>query len=234
MKTTTPTRKTRRRPSRSAARPPSSRKPPNVIAYAVTTHCRFSREKSSDLADRGQRDVDDRDVEDRHEERGADHRERLPAARIELGHAAHPSRFRCSAGTQPGDGAYSGRQCRKWRRPVKHHRRARGLDGGDHLVVALRAARLDERRHARVERELRAVGEREERVAREHRAGRLVAELLRLLDRDPHRVDAAHLAGADADRLAVLREHDRVRADVLADRPREEDVRPAAPRRPSR
>ena len=32
VKTTTPTRKTRRRPSRSAARPPSSRKPPNVIA----------------------------------------------------------------------------------------------------------------------------------------------------------------------------------------------------------
>ena len=49
MKTTTPTRKTRRRPSRSAARPPSSRNPPNVIAYAVMTHCRFSREKSSDL-----------------------------------------------------------------------------------------------------------------------------------------------------------------------------------------
>ena len=32
VKTTTPTRKIRRRPSRSAARPPSSRKPPNVIA----------------------------------------------------------------------------------------------------------------------------------------------------------------------------------------------------------
>ena len=32
VKTTTPTRKTRRRPKRSAARPPSSRNPPNVIA----------------------------------------------------------------------------------------------------------------------------------------------------------------------------------------------------------
>ena len=31
----------RRRPSRSAARPPSSMKPPNVSAYAVTTHCRL-------------------------------------------------------------------------------------------------------------------------------------------------------------------------------------------------
>src|SRR3954469_25046218 len=32
--------KTRRRPSRSAARPPSSRKPANVSVYALTTHCR--------------------------------------------------------------------------------------------------------------------------------------------------------------------------------------------------
>src|SRR4029077_5996521 len=42
----TPTMNTRRRPSRSAARPPSSRKPPKAIEYAVITHCRFSREKS--------------------------------------------------------------------------------------------------------------------------------------------------------------------------------------------
>src|SRR6266508_5223534 len=35
----------RRRPSRSAARPPSSMKPPNVSAYAVTTHCRLVSEK---------------------------------------------------------------------------------------------------------------------------------------------------------------------------------------------
>src|ERR1700733_3445201 len=36
-----PTIRIRRRPSRSAARPPNSRKPPNVSAYAVTTHCRL-------------------------------------------------------------------------------------------------------------------------------------------------------------------------------------------------
>ena len=47
VKSATPTMNTRRRPSRSAARPPSSRKPPNAIEYAVITHCRFSREKSS-------------------------------------------------------------------------------------------------------------------------------------------------------------------------------------------
>jgi hypothetical protein len=45
LKTTSPTRNTRRRPSRSAARPPSNRKPPNISAYALMTHCRFSCEK---------------------------------------------------------------------------------------------------------------------------------------------------------------------------------------------
>src|SRR5262249_12488845 len=50
VKITTPTRKTRRRPSRSAARPPSRRKPPNAIAYAVMTHCRFSCENFRSFA----------------------------------------------------------------------------------------------------------------------------------------------------------------------------------------
>ena len=53
-----------------------------------------------------------------------------------------------------------------------------------------------------------------------------VAVLARLLDRDPDRVDAAHLPRADPDRLQVLREHDRVRGDVLADPPGEEQVAP--------
>ena len=38
------------------------------------------------LADRRERDVDDRHVEHGHEERGADDRQRLPAVRVELGH----------------------------------------------------------------------------------------------------------------------------------------------------
>ena len=42
VKTTRPDMNTRRRPSRSAARPPRSRKPPKVIAYMVITHCRLS------------------------------------------------------------------------------------------------------------------------------------------------------------------------------------------------
>ena len=42
VKTTAPKMNTRRRPSRSAERPPSRRKPPNTSAYALMTHCRFS------------------------------------------------------------------------------------------------------------------------------------------------------------------------------------------------
>ena len=42
-----PNRKTLRRPSRSAARPPSRSRPPKVMEYAVITHCRFVSEKSS-------------------------------------------------------------------------------------------------------------------------------------------------------------------------------------------
>src|SRR5580693_9018058 len=38
---------TRLRPSRSAARPPSSRNPPKASAYAVTTHCRSDSAKCS-------------------------------------------------------------------------------------------------------------------------------------------------------------------------------------------
>ena len=40
VKSTRPARKTRLRPIRSPARPPSSRKPPKRSAYALTTHCR--------------------------------------------------------------------------------------------------------------------------------------------------------------------------------------------------
>src|SRR3954470_12728594 len=50
--------------------------------------------------------------------------------------------------------------------------------------------------------------------------------LPRLLDREPHRVDAAHLAGADPECLQIAPEHDRVRGDVLADAPGEEQVAP--------
>ena len=45
--TTKPSMNIRRRPSRSAMRPPSRRNPPKVSTYAFTTQARFSWEKSS-------------------------------------------------------------------------------------------------------------------------------------------------------------------------------------------
>src|SRR4029079_16493296 len=53
-----------------------------------------------------------------------------------------------------------------------------------------------------------------------------VAVLAGLLERDPHRVDTAHLAGADPEGLQVARELDRVRGHLLADAPGEERVPP--------
>src|SRR6476620_3072061 len=48
VKTPAPVMKISLRPSRSAQRPPSSRKPPKVIVYAVITHCSPLAEKWSD------------------------------------------------------------------------------------------------------------------------------------------------------------------------------------------
>src|SRR5215471_5772626 len=48
VKIATPSIKIKRRPSRSAQRPPRSRKPPKVIVYAVITHCSPLAEKCSE------------------------------------------------------------------------------------------------------------------------------------------------------------------------------------------
>src|SRR6476659_7016394 len=86
------------------------------------------------------------------------------------------------------------------------HRGSRARDGVDDVAVAPRAAGLDDRRHTSVERELRAVREREERIGREHRAREIVPVLARFVDRDPDGVDAAHLPRSDADRREILRD----------------------------
>src|SRR6266508_2268692 len=52
-----------------------------------------------------------------------------------------------------------------------------------------------------------------------------------LLDRNSRRVDSARLPTADAERLEALCEHDRVRPDVLAHAPREEEIAPLVFRR---
>ena len=85
-------------------------------------------------------------------------------------------------------------QCRKWRRPVKTIAAPAAETALDDLGVALRAAGLNERRDPGVERELRPVREREERVRGEDRALERVPELARLLDRDANRIHPTRLA----------------------------------------
>ena len=78
MKTTTPARNSRRRPKRSAARPPSSRNPPNTQRVGVDDPLqRAGREVQVGLQ-RGQGDVHDRRVEDDHELAEADDGEHEP------------------------------------------------------------------------------------------------------------------------------------------------------------
>ena len=45
VKMTSPIRNSRLRPSRSPARPPRSRKPPNTSVYALTIHCRLPSDR---------------------------------------------------------------------------------------------------------------------------------------------------------------------------------------------
>jgi hypothetical protein len=49
VKTTSPTRKSRFRPRRSPARPPSRRKPAKTSVYALITHCRLASVKPSEV-----------------------------------------------------------------------------------------------------------------------------------------------------------------------------------------
>src|SRR3972149_559657 len=84
------------------------------------------------------------------------------------------------------------------------HRAARLLARVDDVGVPLRPTRLDDGRDAGVEGDSRAVREGEEGVRGKGGAAQVVPVLLRFLDRDPDRVDAAPLPGADAGRGQVL------------------------------
>src|SRR4051812_14345503 len=108
----------------------------------------------------------------------------------------------------------------------EHPRRSRLRHRVHDEVVALRSARLDDRAHAPFEREGRPVGEREERVRGEHGAVGVVPELGGLVERYANGVHPAHLAGADADRGEIRGDDDRVRQDVLAHAPREDEIAP--------
>ena len=94
----------------------------------------------------------------------------------------------------------------------------------DYLVIAHRAARLDDGRDAGFGRRVDAVAEREECVRRHDGTGYVEALVSGLDRRDPGAVDAAHLAGADADRHVVPAEDDGVRLHVLDDLPGEQHV----------
>ena len=85
-----PAMNTRLRPSRSAARPPSSRNPPKVSAYAVTTHCRSDCAKCRSRPIVGKRDVDDQHVDRRHEVRHRQQRERPPPVHRRVGRPGPP------------------------------------------------------------------------------------------------------------------------------------------------
>ena len=82
VKSEMPTRNSRRWPKRSPSRPPSSRKPPKVSRYALTTQASDVCGEAEVVADRGQRDVHDRRVEDDHQVAEAEDEEREPAGAV--------------------------------------------------------------------------------------------------------------------------------------------------------
>ena len=108
----------------------------------------------------------------------------------------------------------------------EHHRGSRLRHGVHDEVVALRSARLDDRAHAPFERKGRPVREGEEGVGGEDGPARVVTELGGLVERDANGVHSAHLAGADTDGGEIGRNDDRVREDVLAHAPGEDEVAP--------
>src|ERR1019366_3955845 len=101
----------------------------------------------------------------------------------------------------------------------ENHRNAPLVGGGEHFLIAQAAAGLDHRNRAGVGDDIEPVAKREERVRGDHRAGKRQAGVLGLDRGDARRVDAAHLAGADAACAATVREYDGVGFYVLRDAP---------------
>ena len=105
----------------------------------------------------------------------------------------------------------------------EHHGHAELVGALDVGLVAHRTTRLHDHGHARRGRRLDAVGERVEGVGRARAASGATVGLLR---RDLARLHPVLLSRADADGLAVLHQHDRVRLHVPADAPRQLGVAP--------
>ena len=93
-KTTRPRTSIRRRPKRSPIRPPRTRRPPKVIAYAVITHWTDGRAGVELALDRCQGDVHDAEVQDDHEQRrrGSERAPRRDAPPRLHGRGATPGR----------------------------------------------------------------------------------------------------------------------------------------------
>jgi hypothetical protein len=83
------------------------------------------------------------------------------------------------------------------------HSEAKLVGRLDHFAVAHRAARLDDRRGARFRRLDQAVGEREEGFRGAGAALQVEAKVSGPKGRDPGAILAVHLAGSDAQGLAV-------------------------------
>src|SRR5882672_1235296 len=109
-------------------------------------------------------------------------------------------------------------------RAGKHHHRTPLVGRGDHFGVSHASARLNHRHCTRFENDLDSIAEREEGIRSDYRAGERQAGGLRLHRRQARAVDAAHLAGADAEGHAVATEDDGVRFHELRHDPGEAQV----------
>src|SRR5439155_5277384 len=98
-----------------------------------------------------------------------------------------------------------------------------GIGGRDRLAIFQRAARLDDRPHARARRHLNTIRVREEAVAGQNRAAHTRGPTM---DGQLDGFDPAHLPGTNSDRGSLKRQHDGVRAHVLYDSPGELQVLP--------
>ena len=105
LKIATPARNSRRRPNRSPARPPSSRKPPNDERVAVDHPLQVRGAEAEVGLDRRQRDVHDGRVEHDHELREAHDHEHEPAVALagrgQLGDSHAPTSWGAGSGGRP-------------------------------------------------------------------------------------------------------------------------------------
>ena len=141
---------------------------------------------------------------------------------------------RVFAAAAADDEDFHGAQCRKCRMPVKTIAMPRSSAAAMTSSSRIEPPGWITARDAELRGGVEAVAEREERVGGHHAARDrelCIGAFIAAMRVETTRLD---LAGADADRPAVLREHDRVRLDELADPPGEEQVRELGRRRAAR